>query len=83
MYTIDRWNVRTMNQGKLNVGRTKMSSLNIDILAISKLKQTGTGYFISEEQPILFFRQENHKRNGEAIIFNKSLCSDTTQTNDK
>ena len=35
------WNVRSMNQGKLEVVKQGMASVNIDILGISELKWTG------------------------------------------
>ena len=37
-YGIGTWNVRSMNQGKLEVGKQKMARVNVDILGISKLK---------------------------------------------
>ena len=39
------WNVRFMNQGKLEVVRQEMARVNIDILGISELKWTGLGEF--------------------------------------
>ena len=32
------WNVRSMNQGKLEVVKQEMARVNVDILGISKLK---------------------------------------------
>ena len=32
------WNVRSMNQGKLEVVKQELAKVNIDILGISKLK---------------------------------------------
>ena len=40
-YYIGTWNVRSMNQGKLEVVKQEMARVNIDILGISKLKWTG------------------------------------------
>ena len=40
-YCIGTWNVRSMNQGKLEVVKQQMARVNIDILGISKLKWTG------------------------------------------
>ena len=37
-YCIGTWNVRTMNQGKLEVVKQEMVRVNINILGISKLK---------------------------------------------
>ena len=39
-YCIGIWNVRSMNQGKLEVVKQEMTSVNIDILGISELKWT-------------------------------------------
>ncbi|KAF7248034.1 Actin-binding LIM protein 2 [Varanus komodoensis] len=43
------WNVRSMNQGKLDVVKQEMTRLNIDILGISELKWTGMGEFNSDD----------------------------------
>ena len=40
-YCIGTWNVRSMNQGKLEVVKQEMARVNIGIPAISKLKWTG------------------------------------------
>ena len=40
-YCIGTWNVRSMNQGKLEVVKQVMARVNIDILGISELKWTG------------------------------------------
>ena len=40
-YCIGTWNVRSMNQGKLEVVKQEMARMNIDILGISELKWTG------------------------------------------
>ena len=42
-YCIGTWNVRPMNQGKLEVVKQEMARVNIDILGISELKWTGMG----------------------------------------
>ena len=42
-YCIGTWNVRSMNQGKLEVAKQEMARMTIDILGISKLKWTGMG----------------------------------------
>ena len=40
-YFIGTWNVRSMNQGKLEVVKQEMARVNVDILGISELKWTG------------------------------------------
>ena len=42
-YHIGTWNVRSMNQGKLEVVKQGKARVNIDILGISELKWTGMG----------------------------------------
>ena len=42
-YCIGTWNVRSMNQGKLELVKQEMARVNVDILGISELKWTGIG----------------------------------------
>ena len=46
-YCIGTWNVRSINQGKLDVVKQEMARVNVDILGISELKWTGVGKFNS------------------------------------
>ena len=71
-YCIGTWNVRSMNQGKLEVVKQEMARVNIDILGISKLKWTGMGEFNSDDHYI-YCGQESLRRNGIAIIVNKRV----------
>ena len=48
-YCIGTWNVRSMNQGKLDVVKQEMARMNIDLLGISELKWTGMGEFNSDD----------------------------------
>ena len=66
------WNVRSMNQGKLEVVKQEMVRVNIEILEISELKWTGMGEFNSDHHYIYYCGQESLRRNGVAIIVNKS-----------
>ena len=55
--------------------------MNIDILGISKLKWTGLGEFNSDDHYIYYCRQESLRKNGVAIMVNKSLkCSTWMQS---
>ena len=75
-YCIGTWNVRSMNQGKLEVIKQEMARVNVDILGISELKWTGMGEFNSHDHYINYYGQESLRRNGVAIIVNKSpKCS--------
>ena len=70
-YCTGTWNVRSMNQGKLEVVKQEMTRVNVDILGISKLKWTGMGEFNSDDHYIYYCGQESLRRNGVAIIVNK------------
>ena len=71
-YCIGTWNVRSMNQGKLEVVK-QMVRVNIKILGINELKWTGMGKFNSNYHCIYYHGQESLRRNGEAIIVNKRV----------
>ena len=62
-YCIGTWNIRSMNQGKLEVVKQEMARMNIDILGISELKWTGKGEFNSEDHYIYYCGQEFLRRN--------------------
>ena len=70
-YNIGTWNVRSMNQGKLEVVKQEMARVNVDILRITELKWTGTSEFHSDDHYIYYCGQESLRRNGVAIIVNK------------
>ena len=70
---IGTWNVRSMNQGELEVVKQEMARVNVDILGISKLKWTGMGEFNSNDHYIYFCGQESLRRNGVAIMVNKRV----------
>ena len=54
LYCTGTWNVRSMNQGKLEVVKQEMARVNIDILGISELKCTGMGEFNSDDHYIYY-----------------------------
>ena len=70
-YCIGTWNVRSMNQGKLEVVKEDMARVNVDILGISELRWTGMGEFNSDDYSIYYCGQESLRRNGVAIIVTK------------
>ena len=72
-YCIGTWNVRSMNQGKLEVVKQVMARGNNNILGISKLKCTGMGEFNSDDHYIYYCRQESLRRNGVAIMVKKRV----------
>ena len=80
-YCIETWNVRSMNQGKLEVVKHKMARMNINILGISEVKWTvmgevkwtGMGEFNSDDHYTYYCGQESLRRNGVAIMVNKRV----------
>ena len=46
-YCVGTWNVRSMNQGKLEVVKQEMARVNVHILGITELKCIGLGEFNS------------------------------------
>ena len=80
-YCTGTWNVRSMKQGKLEAVKQEMARVNVDILGIGKLKWTGMGEFNSDDHYIYYCGQESLRRNGVAIIVNKSpKCSTWMQS---
>ena len=75
-YCMGTWNVRYMNQGKLQTGedhkvvKQETARVNINILGISTLKWTGMGEFNSDDHYIYYRGQESLRRNGVAITVN-------------
>ena len=70
-YCIGTWNVRSMNQGKLEAVKQEMARVNIDMLGISELKWTGMGEFNSGDHYFYYCVQKYLRRNGVAIIVTK------------
>ena len=80
-YCIGTWNVRSINQGKLEVVNKKMARVNIDILGISKLKWTGMGEFNSDDHYIYYCGQESLGRSGVTLIVNKRVWNAVHECN--
>ena len=72
-YCIGTWNVRSMNQGKLEMVKQEKARMNVDILGISELKTTEMGEFNSDGHYIYYCGQESLRRNGIPIIVNKRV----------
>ena len=72
-YCIGTWNVRSMNQGKLEVVKQEMARVDIDTLGIRELKYTGMDEFNSDDHYIYYCGQESLRRNGVAITVNKRV----------
>ena len=67
------WNVRSLNQGKLEVVKQEMVRVNINSVGITKLKWTGMGEFNLDDHYIYYCGQESLRRNGVAVMVNKRV----------
>ena len=72
-YYIGIWNVRSVNQGNLEVVKKEMARVNIKILGISELKWTGMGKCNSDDHYIYYCGQESLRRNGESHHINRRV----------
>ena len=72
-----------MNQGKLEAVKQEMARVNVEILGISERKWTGMGEFNSDDHYIYYCGQESLRRNGVAIMVNKSPKSSTWMQSQK
>ena len=72
-YCIGTWDVRSMNQGKLEMVKQEMARVIVNTLGISELKWTGMGEFNSDGHYIYYCGQESLRRNGVAIIVSKRI----------
>ena len=62
-----------MNQGKLEVVTQETERVDVNILGISEIKWTGIGEFNSDDHCIYYCEQESLRRNGVAIMVNKTV----------
>ena len=72
-----------MNQSRLEVVKQEMARVNINILGISELRWTGMGEFNSDDHYIYYCGQKSLRRNGVAIMVNKSLKYSTWMQSQK
>ena len=72
-YCIGTWNVRSMNQGKLEVVKQEMARVKVDIPGISKQRWTAMGKFDSDDHYIYYCEQDSHRRSGVAMTVNKRV----------
>ena len=84
-YCTGTWNVRSMNQGKLEVVKQEMARVSVDILGISELKWTGMGEFNSNDHYIYYCGQESLRINAVTLIVKKESlkCSTWVQSQKK
>ena len=61
-YCIGTWNVRSMNQGKLEVVKQEMARAKVYILGISELKWTEISEFNSDDHYIYYYGQESIRK---------------------
>ena len=62
-----------MNQGKLDMGKQELARVKINSLGISELNWMRMSEFNSDDHYIYYCGQESLRRNGVALIVNKSV----------
>ena len=67
------WNVKSMNQSKLDVVKQKMVRVNTDILGISEPKWIEMGNFNLDDYYVYYCGQESLSRNGVALMVKKRV----------
>ena len=67
------WNVRSMDQSKLEVVKQDIARVSIDLLGIRELKWTGMSEFNSDDHYIYYCGQDSLRRNGVALVVNKRV----------
>ena len=72
-HCIGTWNVKSMNQGKLEEVKQDMARVNVNILGISELKWNGMDEFNSDDHYMYYCGQKSLRRNGVAIVVNKRI----------
>ena len=72
-YCIETRNVRSMNQGKLEVVQQEMARVNTYTVGIGKLKGRGMGEFNSDDHHIYYCGQESLRRNGVVLIVSQRI----------
>ena len=72
-YFMGTWNIRSMNQGKLDMVKQDMVRININILGSSELRWMGMGKFNSNDRYIYYCGQESQRSNGVILIINKGI----------
>ena len=80
-YCIGNWNVRSMNQSKMDVVKQEMARVNINIRGISQLRWAGMSEFNSDDHYIYYCGKESLRRNGVAIIVNKRVLNAVIRCN--
>ena len=72
---------KVINQGKLEVVKQEMARVNVDVLGISKLKWTGMGEFNSDDHYMYYCGQESLRKNGVAMMVNKTVRNEVLGCN--
>ena len=80
-YCIGTWNVRSVNQDKLEVVKQEMARINISILGISELKWMAKGKINPDDHDIYYYGQESLRRNGVALRVNKTVPNSVLRWN--
>ena len=70
---IGTWNVRSMNQGKLDIVKREMERTGVHMMGVSEMKWTGMGHFKTDDYEVYYCGQDTRRRNGVAFICTDEL----------
>lgn len=65
---IATWNVRSMNNGKIEIVKREMKRYGVDILGVSELRWSGLGHFNSSDCTVYYCGSDSRRRNGVGFI---------------
>ena len=80
-YCIGTWDIKSMDQGKLDVVKQEIEWVTINILGISELKWAVRGEYNSGGHYIYYCGQEFLRRNGVALKVNKRVWNAVFECN--
>ena len=80
-YHMGTWNIRSTNQGKLDMVKQEMTRVHINTLEISELKQMGKCKFHWDDHYIYYCGQKSLRRNGGALMVNKRVWNAVLECN--
>ena len=73
---IGTWNVRSMNQGKLDIVKREMERIDVNLLGVSEMKWTGMGHFKSDNHEVYYSGQDAQRRSGVASMYVQTKYDD-------
>lgn len=74
IYAVTTWNIRSMNQGKVEIVKQTTECLNITVFVVSKWKWNGMGHFHSGNYNEFYSENDKLRRNGVPLILRQDVA---------